>query len=661
MDPDLVEVEEVVQQTDVPVGGAARAHVTEHARILLREMARADRRERARSHVGQVRRRDDRDRYARQRVVERQQPYFGRKPEHVVVEVVADDLHARELERREVAAQDVEMAAERRIGFEMDARLELRRAEALRPQPVLDRCDDLQIGECDATHIGLAEEDKLTRLHGGSRPQVLRLDGLGLTVEDVARVARDGAPVELAPDARALMAASRAVVDRYIDEGLPAYGLTTGLGARVVEGLSDDALAEFSKLTVLGRAHSVGARLPTEVVRAAMLVRANGLARGGAGARPEVADLLVELLDRDVHPVVPSIGSVGAGDITVLAHIGLVLIGAGEAELHGDILPGDRALAAVGLEPLALAPKDGLAVISSNAVSAAWASLALVDGRRALEAAQAAAALSCEGFRSNLSPLDPRVVEARPAPGQAACAAALRELLAGGSLVRDGGRRLQDPLSFRCVSQVHGSLLAALELLASALEPELNGSGDNPLVLEDEIVSTGNFFIPALALAADAVALAIAQVASLAAARVARLLSSPLTDLPQNLAPPGSTGTGMAPLLKITGALVGEIVHAASPGTLASLVHPDESVEDAATGAPLATSRLGGMLERLNLLTAVELVVAAQAVDLAGVEVLGAGTRTIHARVRDLAEPMLVDRPLGRDVERVAAQLDRVV
>ena len=457
------------------------------------------------------------------------------------------------------------------------------------------------------------------------------------------------------------MTAARAVVERYLAEGLPAYGLTTGLGARVVEPLSQEALAEFSRLTVLGRSHSVGPPLPTDVVRAAMLVRANGLARGGAGARPEVAEMLLELLDRGVHPVVPSIGSIGAGDITVLAHVGLVVIGAGEAEHHGEVQPGDRALSAAGLEPLTLAPKDGLALISSNAVSAAWASLALVDGRAAFDAVQAAAALSCEGFRANLSPLDPRVAAARPAPGQAACAAALRELLAGGSLASAGGRRLQDPLSFRCVSQVHGSLLTALALLESALEPELNGSGDNPLVLEEEMVSTGNFLVPGLALAADAVALALAQVATLAAARVARLLSAPLTDLPQNLAPPGSTGTGMAPLLKIAGALAAEIVHAASPATLASLVHLEESVEDAVTGAPLATSRLAAMLERVRLLVGLELVVAAQAVDLATVEQLGVGTRAIHARVRELAASLRDDRPLGGDIARVTAELERIV
>ena len=281
------------------------------------------------------------------------------------------------------------------------------------------------------------------------------------------------------------MAAAREVVERYIAEGRPAYGLTTGLGARVVESLPSDALAEFSRHTVLGRANSVGAPLPTEVVRAAVLVRANGLAHGGSGARPELADALLALLEHGVHPIVPSIGSIGAGDICVLAHIALVLIGEGEAEFHGELMPGVQALAAAKLEPLDLAPKDGLAVISSNAVSVACAALALVDGRAALEAAHAAAALSFEGFRASLTPLDDRVVEARPAPGQATCAAALRTLLAGGSLATSGGRRLQDPLSFRCVSQVHGSLATALELLSDALEPELNGAGDNPLVLVD--------------------------------------------------------------------------------------------------------------------------------------------------------------------------------
>jgi histidine ammonia-lyase len=465
--------------------------------------------------------------------------------------------------------------------------------------------------------------------------------------------------VELDPGALKRMAAARDVVESYLADGRPAYGLTTGLGARVVEAVPAEAVAAFSRLTVLGRANSVGSPLPTELVRAVLVIRTNGLAHGGSGARPELAEALVALLGHGVHPIVPSIGSIGAGDICVLAHVGLVLLGQGEAEVGGETLAGGHALQAAGLAPLVLQPKDGLALIGANAVSAAAAALALADGRAALELVQVAAALSMEGFRASVTPLDARAVAARPAPGQAACAAGLRALLAGSSA---GSRRLQDPLSFRCVSQTHGSLTAALEFLAAALEPELNGAGDNPLVLTEdgEIVSTGNFFVPALALAADAVALALAQVANLATARVARLLSAPLTELPQNLAPRGSTGTGMAPLLKVADALAGEIVHAAAPVSLDSRAAAD-AVEDAATGAPLAAVRLSGMLERLRLLAALELVVAAEAVDLAGVETLGRGTAAAHAVVRELVAPLTGDRPMGPDVEHVAAGLGRIL
>jgi len=400
----------------------------------------------------------------------------------------------------------------------------------------------------------------------------------------------------------------------------------------------------------------VGPRLPAEAVRAAMLVRASGISCGGSGARPEVAQALVALLNEGVEPVVPGIGSVGAGDLCVLAHIGLALIGEGEAQIGETVLPAGEALARAGLTPLELAPKDGLALINSTAVSAACGALALHDARALLEAAQVAAALAFEGFRANLTSIDPRVAAARPAPGQEAGAAGLRALLAGGSLTRPGAaRRLQDPLSFRCVSQVHGSLAAALDLLAAALEPELNGAGDNPLVLAEdgEIVSTGNFHAPALALAADAVALGLAQVGNLAVARSARLLAEPLTGLPANLAAPGTSGAGLAPLLKVAGALAGELQHAAAPTCLDARGGWD-AVEDDSTGSLLAVRRLASMLERLRLLVALQLVVAARAVELARPEPLGHGTAAAYAVVSELVEPVAQDRPLGVDVERVA-------
>ena len=490
------------------------------------------------------------------------------------------------------------------------------------------------------------------------RDDPLTLTGAGLTPALVVEVARRAAAVTIAPAARARMAAARAVVERHLAEGRPVYGLTTGLGPRATFSLPPDALAEFSRLTVLGRAHAVGPRLPSEVVRATMLVRANGLAHGGAGARPEVAEALVALLNAAVHPAVPSIGSTGASDLCLIAHVGLTLIGAGEAEHGGATLPARAALERAGLAPLTLAPKDGLALISANAATAGRAALALADAEDLLDLAQAAAALSMEGFRANLSPIDACVAAARPAPGQVAAAAQLRDLLAGGALTEPGAaRRLQDPLSFRCVAPVHGSVRAALDFAAAALDPELNGAGDNPLVLIDsaEILSTGNFHTPALALALDAAGLALCQAANLAASRCARLLAERFSDLPANLTRRGPTRSGVAPLMKTAEALCAEIRHLANPVAADARTGAD-GVEDDSTNAPLAARKLAEMVERWRLLVALELLMAAQAVDLTGVSRLGRGTALAQEAVRRLVEPLDEDRPLGGDVERLTAE-----
>ncbi len=486
----------------------------------------------------------------------------------------------------------------------------------------------------------------------------LLLTGDGLTPADVQRVARNGAPVRLAPEAAARLAAARAVVERHLAEGKPVYGLTTGLGPRATMQLPQDVLAEFSRLTVLGRAQGVGPRLPEEVVRAAMLVRANGMAKGGAGVQPPVPEMLVAMLNAGIHPVVPSIASVGASDLCLLAHVALAVIGEGEAVHRGETLPADRALARAGLRPLVLGPKDGLALCSANAVSAGQGALALADAVDLSALLDLAAALSMEGFRANLSPIDPRVAAARPAPGQEAAAAHLRTLLAGGALTEPGAaRRVQDPISLRCASQVHGSLRAALSFAETALAAELNGAGDNPLVLveDDTILSTGNFHTPALALAFDAVALAVSQVANLAVNRVARLLSERLSDLPAWLTPRGPARSGFGPLTKTAEALAAEIRQLANP----ACVDPRpgaEGVEDDSTNAPLAVRKLAEALTHLRLLVALELVVAAQAVDLAGVPRLGRGTAVAHRVVRDLVPPLDEDRPLGADIERLAAE-----
>jgi histidine ammonia-lyase len=485
------------------------------------------------------------------------------------------------------------------------------------------------------------------------------ITGHELSPAALAAIAREGAAVRIDPAARERMRAAADLVRRAAEAGTPVYGVTTGLGPRVVHRVSDAEAREFSLLTVRGRAMAVGEPLTPELTRAAMVARLNGLCAGGAGAGLAVADGLAGLLNARVHPSMPRSGSIGAADLCMLAHVGLTLVGEGEAELDGARMPSAQALQRAGLQPVVLGPKDGLAICSSSAVAVGSAALALVDAEACLRGVQVAAALSMEGFRANLTPLDARVVQARPAPGQAWAAAGLRELMAGSELTQPGAaRRLQDPLSFRCASQIHGSLRAALDLLGAAVAAELTGAADNPLVLADdeEILSTGNFHVPALALALDATAVALAQVAAAMAERQARLKTERLSGLPHNLiagpsTPP--TSSGMGPLSKTALALVIEIRHAAAPFSVHPTVSAD-AVEDDSTGATQAALRVHDQLTRLRLLTALELVVAAQAVDLAAPGRLGVGTDAAYRCVRESVARLEEDRALGADVEGLA-------
>ncbi|MGF1608547.1 MAG: aromatic amino acid lyase, partial [Kiloniellales bacterium] len=240
----------------------------------------------------------------------------------------------------------------------------------------------------------------------------LILTGFSLTPQAVAAVARQGRKVAMAAEGSARLGSSRAVVERHLAENIPVYGLTTGLGPRVTHRLSRDEASAFARLTVLGRSVALGPPLPEEVVRALMTVRLNGLLAGGAGASPLVAETIAAWLNAGLHPVIPSIGSIGAGDLCLMAHLGLALIGEGEVTLDGARLPAGGAIARVGLAPLLLGPKDGLAICNASAYSAGQGALALADAEDLLALAQIAAALSLEGFRANLSPIDPRVTAA---------------------------------------------------------------------------------------------------------------------------------------------------------------------------------------------------------------------------------------------------------
>lgn len=496
----------------------------------------------------------------------------------------------------------------------------------------------------------------------------LVLGAAAIAPGDIVRVAREMAPVVLAPEARARVSAGRALVERLARGDQPIYGLTTGLGAGVDTRLPADDIEAFQRRAVFARSVAVGQALPREAVRAMMAARAAGMAAGGSGVAPAVLEALIAALNAGVHPVVPRRGSIGAADLAQLSHMSLVLIGEGRAEFRGEVVEGAEALRRAGLAPVAFGPKDGHALIVANAFSVGTGALAWVDAEAALDAATIAAALSLEAFRANLSPLDPRVQAARPAPGQEAMAEHLRTLLAGSALWQAGAaRRVQDPLSFRCVAPVHGAVLAALGFARAPLDVELNGAVENPVVVAADgvMLSNGNFDVTALTLGFEALGQALAQCATMAGHRILKLMSPAMTDLPRFLTPRMQNHSGFSTVQKTVGTLEAEIRHLALPVSLNVLPAAD-GIEDHSSMAPRVVEKTAEIVERLRYLAAIELMAAAQAIDLRPVRDLGAPMRRAHDAIRARVPALGDDRSTHPDMEALAAliasgELGRVV
>ncbi len=485
--------------------------------------------------------------------------------------------------------------------------------------------------------------------------------GSGVTLADVEAVARGSAQVVIGSEARQRVVAARAVVDRLARSGQPAYGVTTALGANTGAVIRQDDLADYQKRAVRARAVGVGSPFATDVVRAMLFARLCGMTVGGSGVSPTVLDAMQSMLNARVHPVVPSKGSIGAGDLAPLSHLALPLLGEGRAEFGGAVLDGAQALTRAGLEPVVLAAKDGLALISSNAATVGHAALVLIDCARVLEYLNIASALSFEGFRANLSPLDARVHAAHAVRGQLAIAERLRALLQDSALNAAGAaRRVQDPISLRCVTQVQGAALTTVWNARDALELELNSATESPLVLIEsgEMLSNGNFHSAELAIAFEALGLGLAQAASLCVQRCQRLYSPATSGLPLQLTRRGPEHSGFATIQKTLTVLCGEVRHLAQPATLNSLP-VSEAVEDHASMAPGVVAKTEAMLPALRYLAAIELMSAAQAIDLRALDpgALGAGTRTAYSAVRSVVPFLDEDRPLGPDTEALATSL----
>ena len=484
------------------------------------------------------------------------------------------------------------------------------------------------------------------------------LNGLDLTVDRVLAVARGRARVELDSAALVRVRAARDVVERALASGASVYGLNTGLGSLSRHHLPLEEIGAFSFATVADQVASYGRPLETDVVRAMMLSRVNGMLKAGVGVRRELIEMLVEMLNAQVHPVVRMLGSVGQGDLSEMADIGKVLIGRGYAEHANERLSGTEALRRVGLEPIELGAKEALALISANGVTMGRGSLVLVDAADLIESMQIAAALSFEAFAANLSIIHPAAAKMRPHSGQASASARLRELLEDSELWRPGAaRNLQDPLSIRCVPQTHGAVYDALSVARGIMEIELNSAGDNPLVLvdEDAIVSVGNFDVASLAMAFDYVRLGISHGLQVANERVQKLLWSHFSGLATGLARTDGLTGGLRPLGRSFAALASEARFLANPVSLDYHGQLAEGVEDHASMAPLAVSTTSSLVSLAHRLVALELIIAAQAVDLrGGPGRLGRGTQRAYELVREFAGTLTDETEWNADVEGLA-------
>jgi histidine ammonia-lyase len=444
------------------------------------------------------------------------------------------------------------------------------------------------------------------------------LTGETLTLDEVVRVARGREDVALADDVIARMRETRALVERAVERGDAIYGTTTGVGARKTLSVAPEQAVAFNRALIENHRVGTGPDAPLDVVRATMLRVANAFAMGTAGVRPEIAERLVRALNEGEEPRVRILGSLGMADLPP----------------HADLAHGLFA-------DIELGPKEGMALHNSNAFSTALASLAVVDAERLLAAMDVAGALDLEAFAANLTILNPAVAAVRPQAGLVESVTRFCTLLEGSYLWEPGvARNLQDPLTFRCLPQIHGAFRDALGYTRGTVETELNASQENPLVVtaEDRVVSVGNFDALPLAAALDFLRIALAPVLTAACERAEKLLQRPLTGLPIALSPrDGLVENSLGELGVTAMALTAEARLLAAPVSyeVVSTTHA-EGIEDRITMAPLAARRLAEMVALGERLVAIELVVACQAVDLRRPERLGGATARAHRLVREL-------------------------
>jgi len=494
---------------------------------------------------------------------------------------------------------------------------------------------------------------------------MLQLNGQQLTLQQIVDVATGKEQVALDPEARKRVEQARAVVEQIVNEGRTVYGVNTGFGK-----LSDVTIdrADLRQLQLnLVRSHScgVGEPLPETEARAMLLLRANVLATGFSGARPLVIDTLIAMLERGVTPVIPEKGSVGAsGDLAPLAHLALAVIGEGDAFFKGERLPGNIALQRAQIEPLHLEVKEGLALLNGTQAMGAVGAIALHRAEKLVRLADVAGAMTLESLRGTPVAFDERIHGARPHAGQVAVAAHLRELLQESEIRRsheNNDPRVQDAYSLRCMPQVHGAIRTALAHAIEVVQIESGSATDNPLVFSDtgEVLSGGNFHGAPLALVFDYAAIALTDLMSITERRIDRMVNPDANEgLPPFLTANPGISSGFMILQVSAVALLNEAKVLAHPASIDN-VPTDGGKEDHVSMGMTSATKLRSIVKLAELTTAIELLVAAQALDYRAPLAPGRGVKEAHRIVRTLVEPLTTDRAMSADIEGVAAAIVR--
>lgn len=467
---------------------------------------------------------------------------------------------------------------------------------------------------------------------------MLDLKGRSLTIPQVMAVARAGEQVRLSEEAVSAVQAARDYVDRKLHQQAVVYGLTTGFGKFSDTFIPEAETAQLQRNLIVSHACGMGKPLPREVVRAAMLLRCNALSQGHSGIRLSTLNTLLGMLNKGVHPIIPEKGSLGAsGDLAPLAHMVLVMMGEGEAEYEGAVMPGRLAMEKAGIAPVQLAAKEGLALINGTQIMTAIACNVLYDAVELTKTADIIAAMTCEAQLGITSAFDPKIQAVRGHAGQADCAENLLRLLEGSGLAaRVNPHKVQDAYSIRCVPQIHGASRDAIAYVWQVVSREINAVTDNPILFpqEDEVISGGNFHGQPVALAMDFLGIALSELANVSERRLERLVNPALSNgLPAFLTKHGGLHSGFMIAQYAAASMVSEnkvYAHPASVDSIPSSANQEDHVSMGTTGARKAAM----ILDNSRKVLGIELFGVCQALWLRGVEGLSPATRAVYDHVR---------------------------